>query len=122
MGFIFELKHANIVAYLTDPGDGNAPPRLRVQDVIDFLGGIADDGEALITEREKWSASIRGWADQKRAALQAQYKDRTHERLGEQETRDTLQELRKEFQGFPFCALAVREEEDAELRSFMIDA
>ena len=117
MSFQFKLRHANIVAYLTHPGQPE-PPRLLVKDLRDFCGAIAEDREIL----SNWNDQIRELAAEKQQFLGQRYEFRLHERLGEEETRDALQRLRGELRGFRLYALAVSAIEDSALRRFMLEA
>ena len=59
MGWRFELKYANIVAYLTIPN--TVPPRLRVGEVRNFLGstkGAYRGRKPFISARRSWIARI----------------------------------------------------------------
>src|SRR6266496_1929516 len=56
MGWRFDLKHANTVAYVTAPATGN-PPRLTVWQLREFLGSMQGeyrDRPPLISTDAQW--------------------------------------------------------------------
>ena len=123
MGYHFQLKHASVVGYLTNPTDSR-PPRVRVFDLGEFASSIAmnNDGDTayLISSRPEWrtavlkaaqeaSATIGGWSHYREFAT-------------DDDVTRVLAPLKRLLSDHELFALGVCEKYDDALYSFLREA
>ena len=108
MGWRFQLKHANTVAYLTMPGESQ-PPRLTSFEMREFLGcmqGEYRSGPPLISSDPQWVETVvRIAGDSAKWFSTHQVDDR--QMLPADVTAMLLKGLRKEFGRYSLYGLAV---------------
>lgn len=108
MGAVFELEHANIMAYLTTRSYG--PPRVLRKDLVGFLRMLELQAEHyLIPERgfESWPEQISSMAHEALSRLEKDPSDRSSFVVPPPTVGRTLEDLRSEFADYPLYALAV---------------
>src|SRR5438045_7223307 len=104
MGWSFQLKDANIVAYLTT--SEAKPPDVTYRHLSRFLTGLEKEwDQAFISSDESWPAKI----GRKASAISGQIPEslvRSQERIYPDEFGKLIEPLREEFQDYDFYALA----------------
>src|SRR5678815_2918117 len=129
MGFIFEIQHANIVAYLTSPRP--KPPRMTYWELHTFLAMLGGDidahqstrdlfgarDERMISSSDKWIERVIDAANQANTALPS---DLGEEQVPEDEVILRLGPLRRLLEDYNLFGLALGSwRDDSSLRHFI---
>ena len=107
MGWSFQLRDANIVAYLTT--SEAKPPQVSYRRLLSFLKGLEHEWhQAFISSDESWPAKM----GRKASAISKQISrslGRSQKKIYPDKFEELIEPLREEFQGYDFYALAVFE-------------
>ncbi len=120
MGWKFELRDANIVAYLTRQWpEETLPPRTKGEDLVRFLGAMAYPSQSLISSDPTWPQRVSTAAKEASRRLDRKFHGESREDfVSPSVVNATLFELRKIFQRFDLYALVAASNRDDRATAF----
>ncbi|MFG2795811.1 metallophosphoesterase family protein [Streptomyces pseudovenezuelae] len=113
MGWLFELRDANIAAYLTRP-ISDEPPRMRAGDLVRFLGALEHDTYSLISSKPFWVDRVSAVAGESSRSLDRRLRGESwQEFLSPPLIKEALADLRRVFKNFELYALVASRDHES---------
>lgn len=105
MGWQFELRDANIVAYLTR-SISEEPPRTKGEDLVRFLGALGHNPQSLISSDPVWIERISASAGESSRRLDRSLRGKSwSEFISPPLIKEALSDVRRIFENFDLYAL-----------------
>jgi hypothetical protein len=122
MGYKFEVRDANIVAYLTGPAS-KEPPRSTGEDIERFLASLMNDPNgSLISSDPTWNQRISQIARDALQKNRGRIHEHWHDVLPESTAIRVLSEMRNAFRRFELYVLPIGVPIEGELRAWLFRA